>query len=167
MLTDHDRANLVLAGARGAFDDESTAYEPGGEPIVFRMGEGIAGHAAMDQQTIRLGDTSNEPRFAQRPDSEISVRSILCVPLMARATCIGVINLSDSVEDAFEPRHERILAIIANAVAMALQNAQLFYEVTRSRENLAFENKSLRQQLNNRFSPIPSEIAPNFRRPCD
>ena len=152
MLIEKDQEYLVLAAARGAYDDVSTAFEPGAEPIMFPMGEGIAGHSVINQEMIRLDDTDQDVRFIQRPDSGVVVKSILCVPLMARASCIGVINLSDSVENAFEPRHERILAIIGNAVAMALQNAQLFYEVTRSRENLAFENKSLRQQLNRQFS---------------
>ncbi len=151
MLLDNEGA-LVLAAARGAFDDEAAAYEPAAQPIIFEAGQGVAGAAVSSRMAIRIDDVNEDSRFHSLPDAEVQPASILCVPLLARGRAIGVLNLSDSVPAAFQPKHERILTIISNAVAMALENASLFFEVARSREALATENKTLKRQLSERFA---------------
>ncbi len=144
---------LVLASGRGAFDEEAGLLEVAAEHPRFAPGQGIAGVVAATRRAIRLDNAAEDPRFVVRPESPTQPVSLLCLPLTVRDRVVGVINLSDSMEGAFEPRHERLLAIIANAVGMAVDNARLFSEVSRSRETLANENHSLRQALAERTSP--------------
>ena len=144
---------LCLAAGRGAFDDVARVYEVAAEHPRFGIGEGVAGHVALHRKAIRLGNAPADARFLRRPDAATQTLSLLCLPLLVRDRVVGVINLSDSAPDAFEPRHERLLAIIANAVAMAAENARLFSAVHRSREVLANENRSLRQALAERSPP--------------
>ena len=144
--------SLVTVAARGAFDENARTYEPSARTPTFAIGEGIAGIAAQSRKVIRLGDATLDPRFKRRPGAVVRPRSLVSIPLASRDQVIGVINLSDSVPDAFEPRHERVLAIIGNAVAIAVENARLFSELSRSREALANENQSLKRQLSDRFS---------------
>ena len=151
MLVDN-AGGLVIVAARGAFDERARTYEPGAESAAFSAGEGIAGAAVQAREVIRLGDATVDDRFKRRPGSTVRPRSLVVVPLASRDRVIGVINLSDSVPDAFEARHERILAIIGNAVAISIENARLFSEVSQSREVLASENKSLKRLLDDRFS---------------
>ncbi len=151
MLLDADGA-LVLAAARGAFDDAAVTFEVEAELPRFAAGEGVAGQVAQTRGVARLDDAPADPRFVDRGPDAPEVRSLLCLPLTARDRVVGVLNLSDSMEAAFEPRHERILTIVANAVAMAVENARLFSEVSRSREALADENQTLRRALSERFS---------------
>jgi transcriptional regulator with GAF, ATPase, and Fis domain len=151
MLLGDDSA-LYLVAARGAYDEDAATYEPAAQAPSFALGEGIAGQVVESRTTIRIDDTSVDERFVPRPDSTILPLSLLCVPLLSRDKVVGVINLSDSIEAAFESNHERILALVNNAVGMAMENALLFAEVTRSRENLAHENKTLKRQLSDRFS---------------
>ncbi|MEZ4434500.1 MAG: sigma-54-dependent Fis family transcriptional regulator [bacterium] len=142
---------LVLAAARGAFDDAPATFEPAAQAPVFAPGEGIAGAAVAARAAIRLDHAPADPRFAPRPGDR-SIAALLCLPLTVRDRVVGVINLSDSLEGAFEPRHERLLAIIANTVAMAVDNARLFSAVSQARERLAHENQHLRRQLDDRFA---------------
>jgi len=144
---------LVLAAGRSADDDAARVFEVAAEQPRFRMGEGIAGQVAQSRRAIRLGRAGDDPRFVPRLGAPHDTQSLLCLPLLVRDRVVGVINLSDSAPDAFEPRHERLLAIIANAVAMAAENARLFSAVSRSREALANENRSLRQALAERTAP--------------
>ena len=144
---------LVLAAGRGADDDAARVFEVAAEQPRFRMGEGIAGQVALSRRAIRLGRAAEDLRFVPRAGTTRDTQSLLCLPLLVRDRVVGVINLSDSMPDAFEPRHERLLAIIANAVAMAAENARLFSAVSRSREALANENRSLRQALAERSAP--------------
>jgi transcriptional regulator with GAF, ATPase, and Fis domain len=140
-------SGLVLGAGKGAYDDEPTVIEVAAEHPRFTLGEGIAGIVAATRKFIRLDDAPSDPRFVARPESTVVPTSLLCLPLTVRDRVVGVINLSDSLPGAFEPRHERLLAIIANTVGMAAENARLFSEVSRSREALANENKNLRQAL--------------------
>jgi len=142
---------LVCVAARGAFDDAAVTFEEVAEAVSFAAGEGICGAVVASGVAVCLHDARADPRFVERPASEVSPVSLLCLPLTARDRVVGVLNLSDSTEGAFEPRHERLLAIIANTVAMAVQNARLFAAVSRSREALASENRHLRRALGERF----------------
>ncbi len=160
-----ERAGLVLVAARGAFDEKATTYEPVAEAAAFAAGEGVAGMTAAEGRAMCLEDARTHPAFVPRPTSEVQPVSLLCLPLTARDRVVGVLNLSDSVPGAFEPRHERLLAIVANAVAMAVENARLFSEVSRSREALATENLSLRRALGERFGfKGLVGTSPSFRR---
>ncbi|MCK6569919.1 sigma 54-interacting transcriptional regulator [Myxococcota bacterium] len=143
---------LVLGAARGAYDDAATVFEIAAEHPRFAPGEGIAGAVAATRKPIRLDEAPADARYVDRPDSPVSPMSLLCLPLTVRDRVVGVINLSDSLPGAFEPRHERLLAIIANSVGMAAENARLFSEISRSREALAHENRNLRQALAERVA---------------
>ena len=147
MLTEPGVDGLVLAAAQGAYREEAHICEVAAEPVRFEAGEGVAGTVLSTGQAIRIDNAALDERFVPRDGSGVEPVSLLCLPLIARDRTIGVLNLSDSLPDAFELRHERILAIITNSVAMAVENARLFSEVSRSREALASENQSLRQAL--------------------
>ena len=153
MLSVPGGRGLLLSAARGAFDERTMVVETAAEePRFVGMGTsgaglGIAGLVAQSREAIRLDDAPNDPRFLKLPSSPVSPVSLLCLPLTVRDRIVGVINLSDSAKGVFEPRHERLLAIIANSVAMAADNARLFSEVSRSREALAHENRTLREAL--------------------
>lgn len=140
-------AGLVLGAGKGAYDDAPSVIEIAAEHPRFALGQGIAGIVAATRRVIRLDNAAADPRFVARPESPVVPVSLLCLPLTVRDRVVGVINLSDSLPGAFELRHERLLAIIANTVGMAAENARLFSEVSRSREALASENKNLRQAL--------------------
>ena len=142
---------LVRLAARGAYDEMAATYEEAAEAATFGAGEGIAGAVAAQGRAIRIDDARADPRFVKLPDSDVTPVSLMCLPLTVRDRVVGVLNLSDSAPGAFEPRHERLLAIIANAVAMAVENARLFSAVSRSREALASENRNLRRALGERF----------------
>ena len=150
MLLDDD-GDLILTAARGAFDQEARTYEFLAQPRSFKAGEGLAGQAVSAGRVVRVDDAPQEEAFVVRTDSEVQPRSLLCLPLLVRGSVIGVINLSDSVPGAFELRHERILALIANSVAIGVQNALLFSEVSRSRR-ASPTRTVLKRQLSDRFS---------------
>ncbi|MEE2756116.1 MAG: sigma-54-dependent Fis family transcriptional regulator [Myxococcota bacterium] len=160
-----DEQSLYLVAARGAYDDQAATFAFAAQDASFELGEGVAGIAAATQTPIRIDNTADYEPFIDDRDHRVIPKSLLTVPLQSRGKVIGVINLSDSLPDAFESKHERIIALITNAVAMAIENAMLFSEVTESRERLASENLQLKQQLSDRFS-VDGLIgnSPPFRR---
>ena len=147
-----DAEECILRSAMGTFDDRAAYFDPEKSSTVFRIDEGVIGEAITLKQTIRVDDTRLDKRFVERSDAEVHPRSLLVVPLIYAERVVGVVNLSDSEVEAFEPRHERLLVIAANSTALAFETATLFAEVSESREQLEEENEALKQQLSGHVS---------------
>src|SRR5206468_4352039 len=54
------------------------------------LGQGITGTAAATGHSVRVSDTSKDPRYINAIDS---VRSELAVPLMLQGKCVGVLDI--------------------------------------------------------------------------
>src|SRR5579884_3269542 len=60
------------------------------ESLRIPIGQGITGSAAATGHSVRVADTSQDPRYINAIDS---VRSELAVPLMLQGKCIGVLDI--------------------------------------------------------------------------
>ena len=65
--------------------------------------------------------------FQDPPDNY--VQSWLAVPLKTKGKIIGMINLDGKKKDQFTEHHAELAVTFANQVAIALENASLFYEL--------------------------------------
>ena len=65
--------------------------------------------------------------FQNPPDNY--VQSWLAVPLKTKGKIIGMINLDGKKKDQFTEHHAEMAVTFANQVAIALENASLFYEL--------------------------------------
>ncbi len=92
---------------------------------------GIVAAAARAGETIYLPDVAQDPRYLPgRADN----RSEVCVPLKVRGRVIGVLNAESPTLDAFNSGDRRLLETLADATAVALENARLFTSLRRSEE---------------------------------
>jgi PAS domain S-box-containing protein len=96
------------------------------EMAKLNIGEGAAGIAVANRQTIYIPDTHQEPDFIFF-DQE--VRSLMVIPLMSQGEIIGTINVDDNKPHAFGPEQEQLLSIAAAQAAIAIENARLFARV--------------------------------------
>jgi diguanylate cyclase (GGDEF)-like protein len=89
--------------------------------------EGIAGWVASHDEALLIPDVAQDPRFSARMDtlSGFRTRSVIAVPLRARARCIGVLELINALhERVFEVRDVEILQSYADFAAIAIHNAR-------------------------------------------
>jgi PAS domain S-box-containing protein len=116
---------------------ETTRQSP---PPRLPLGEGIPGSVVSSGKPALVTDVSQDPRWSPDSDraADIATRSVLCVPLVAKETVIGAIELVNKLEGSFTQEDLRLLESIAAPVAIAIQNAQLhrqvqqqLYEVTK------------------------------------
>jgi two-component system NarL family sensor kinase len=70
-------------------------------------------------------DVSREPRYVAAPEVGFT-RSEIAVPLLRDGELLGVLDIQSSKLDAFEPRDVDIIATLADQLAIALENAELF-----------------------------------------
>jgi sigma-B regulation protein RsbU (phosphoserine phosphatase) len=99
------------------------------------LGEGICGTAAALRQSIRVANVELDPRYVSCFE-DLNVRSELTVPLIFKDRLIGVIDLESFSYDAFGSRHEQLLSTVASSLAIALENARLYEELSESEARL-------------------------------
>ena len=106
------------------------------------VGQGITGTAAATGLAVRVSDTSNDPRYINAIDS---VRSELAVPLMVQGKCVGVLDIQSRHLDYFTRDQQSILTLLANRLAVAIENARLFQKVRAQADTLLLLNEVSRE----------------------
>ena len=96
------------------------------ESLRIPMGQGITGTAAATGHSVRVSDTSKDPRYINAIES---VRSELAVPLIVRGKCVGVLDIQSRHLDYFTRDQQNILTLLASRLAIAIENARLFEKV--------------------------------------
>ncbi len=100
--------------------------------MVGRFGKARALHEGVIGRTYRTGnsqlvpDVHLDPEYFVGDDQPISIRSELAVPIKLREEILGVLNLESERENAFTTEDLILAELLAEALALALDNAQLY-----------------------------------------
>ncbi len=99
--------------------------------LRLKIGEGVAGWVAREAKSLLVPDVRKDPRWCERVDSmtRFETRSILCVPLVARGSVLGVIELVNAEPESFSEPDLRLLESMADYAAIAIENARNFLRV--------------------------------------
>src|ERR1700756_3190230 len=97
------------------------------------MGQGITGTAAATGHSVRVSDTSKDPRYINAIES---VRSELAVPLIVRGKVVGVLDIQSRHLDYFTRDQQNILTLLGSRLAIAIENARLFERVKEQADTL-------------------------------
>ncbi|MDR1940699.1 MAG: GAF domain-containing protein [Endomicrobium sp.] len=130
MLIDKNDNELYIAAARGLPKDVILA-------VRIKIGEGVSGKVAQTGKPIFVEDIESDIRFL-RPNSadRYKSKSFVSVPLLVKNKVIGVLNVNATREiESFEDRDIRLLMILADQVAMTLDNVELYNNL----QNFYFE----------------------------
>ena len=127
-LVDEEQRMLV----RWAQTAVSEAPEMPSFPLDSERGLLVA--VARSGEPIYLPDVSQDPRYV---GGEFPSRSELCVPLRVGGQVIGVLNAESEKLDDFSLADRQLLEALANAAAIAIENARLFELTQRQSERLA------------------------------
>ena len=104
--------------------------------VRIKMGQGIAGWVAANQQAVIVPDVSQDTRFFSQVDekTKMETHSIVAVPVCFREHCLGVIELINCFgSEGFGDRDLALLEALADFAAIALENArhvQRIHELT-------------------------------------
>jgi diguanylate cyclase (GGDEF)-like protein len=123
-----------------AFEGVVGAYEKVDfELLRTRLGEGFTGWVGLHGLPLLINDANNDPRGATIPGTDEVDESMLVVPMRYDERVIGVITLSKLGLNQFDEDNLRLLSILADQAATAVESARL---LTRS-ERLALELRGL------------------------
>lgn len=135
-LAGAQRAFLMLQDAQGelytvvARNWKLESLSPG-EHEISRT---VINRVVQDGEALLTTNAQEDPRFdGIQSVVAYSLRSILCVPLKVKDDLIGVIYADNRVKEGiFTENHRFLLSAFANQAAAALENAQLFNDLSMS-----------------------------------
>jgi phosphoserine phosphatase RsbU/P len=115
-LKDERRHDLFIAYSVGYPEDRVRG-------VRLKIGQGIIGTAVADEHPILVPDVLADPRYVEIVPG---TRSELVVPLRRKGKILGALNLLHPAVGQFTDLDEAILRQFAAAVAVGIENAQLF-----------------------------------------
>ncbi len=121
LMLDEERQELTFELALGEKGKDVSAFR-------VKVGEGVAGWVAQTGQPTIVNDTSKDPRFARRFDSQtqFQTKAILCAPLISRGRTIGVVQVINRRGGKFTQGDLELLLTLVEPCAIAIENAVLF-----------------------------------------
>jgi len=119
MLIDEKAGELVIRAT------QSVSEEYNKKPPL-KLGEGIAGKVAKENQPVTIKDVTKEKEYKYgNIAKKEGLCSLLCVPLALKGKVIGVINCYTPSPHDFTETEIDVLTSIANQAAVAIENTEL------------------------------------------
>ncbi|MDY7077491.1 MAG: response regulator [Chloroflexota bacterium] len=99
---------------------------------TIQPGEGIVGYVVQSGDSKLVNNVERDPHFLADVDDETGFTShtILCVPLKIRDRVIGAIEVINKLDGVFTEQDLELLQAMAASVAVAVENANLYSELT-------------------------------------
>ena len=92
----------------------------------LRLGEGIAGRVAAENQPIQVLDVRKDERYVNKEIAEKeNLCSLLSVPMTVKGKVIGVLSCYTSQPHEFTQHEINLLTALANQAAVAIENTEL------------------------------------------
>lgn len=139
MLLDDEASQLVRRATLGSALNDLTH---------FPLGLGVAGWVAQHREPLLIDDVTVEPRWiapVAGSGEHKQTGALLAVPLLASDELLGVLTLSHPEIGYFTIDHQRMLTVVANTVAVAIRNADLYGYISDQATRLASMVRSERE----------------------
>jgi GAF domain-containing protein len=101
--------------------------------VRLKMGEGLTGWVAQNRKTARVGNINKDERclaYLAGTNSEVAV------PLLYDDELIGVLNVEHQKYGAFSEEDQKLLEVIGNQAAIAINNARLYSQLAEKNQHL-------------------------------
>ncbi|MBI5080838.1 MAG: PAS domain S-box protein [Chloroflexi bacterium] len=125
-LFDYVTNNLGII-ACGWRDDEPEDSAHGKRMIHLTQERSLVARAARDREAVLVNDVTQDPTWLPN-DILPETKSELAVPMVVGDTLVGVFDAQSEVIGRFSEDDVRTFSTLANAVAVAVQNATLYAE---------------------------------------
>lgn len=123
MLINKNTNTLEIIAARGLSEEVIKTTQ-------IHIGEGIAGLVAREGKTVYCEDIENDVRFMRNSKVKYSSKSFVAVPLKIKNKVIGVLNINSKRKGKqFSQMDIKLLDILANQAAVAIENIQLYKDM--------------------------------------
>jgi GAF domain-containing protein len=122
--------------------------------LRFAQGEGLVGSVVETRKALIIPDTSTDPRFLPGP---VEIGSMLMVPLVTRDEVIGVLTAERKSKGGFDTTAQLLLSTLADQAVIAIENARLYEEITRSAQELEQKVEERTEELAQAIEELTEE----------
>ena len=124
------------------------------EELALSLENSPAGWAFKARRPLVLNRVHEEGRPFEIPAKLIAqgVRSACRIPLISRDRVLGTLNLASLRENAFLDDEVNLLSQVASQIALALNNAISFRQLSEVKEKLADEKQYLEGEIRSKFN---------------
>ncbi len=147
LLYDEKNERLVRSVGANAIGD-TLDMSVLGDAIPIHANLSLNALAARTQKQVVVGDVAHSPHYLHL-NTLPSTRSEMVIPMMLGNQLLGTFDLQSDVVDFFGEEEVGVLSALADQIAVALRNAQLFMEVQAAREKAEEADKVKSQFLAN------------------
>ncbi len=115
----------------------SSGLTPGERERIGEIphGRGLLGLLLHENQALRVANIRDDPRSAGFPPHHPEMTTLLGAPVIFRDRIIGNLYVTEKGDgEEFDDRDEEIVRLLAAQAAVAIHNAELYEEATRSAE---------------------------------
>jgi nitrate/nitrite-specific signal transduction histidine kinase len=133
-LFNDDKTELVMVGGTG---NAGRAMLAAGHQI--ERGRGLVGRAAENKRPVVVSDVTRDPGWLPNPLLP-NTRSEIATPIMLGDDVLGVLDVQQDIRGGLTRADAELLQSIANQVAIALRNAELYEYAQQAAEREAIVN---------------------------
>jgi diguanylate cyclase (GGDEF)-like protein len=123
-ITNTDEAHVLLADDHGYLQPLAEQTRDGGAPAPLPYDGAIAGHIA---RAVALAAPVLERSVADAGVGRTGAQSLLIVPLLHEGRVNGLVCLVGAGEGRFDDDHARLMQILSDQAAVAIENARLLF----------------------------------------
>src|SRR5207248_10965406 len=139
--------------------DVTIALDKKGQTInrsAYRNSRGTVIRVVKTREPILTDDAQIDDAFKEQESiMAYGIRSIMCAPLVVRDHCIGAVYVDSRINaNLFGPKHRDMLQAFCHQAAIAIDNARLFADLTRTIRQVN-EDK---QYMDNIFASIANGL---------
>ena len=126
----------------------------------------VTGRAVMEGRAIHISDLQavlgEFPDVPRRPG--ITIRTLLCIPLMREGVAIGVLQIRRTEIRPFTDKQMSLVQTFADQAVIAMENARLFNELEARNKDLAesLEQQTATSEILKVISSSPTDEQPVF-----
>jgi len=154
-----ERGFLALINPMTNELDFTIALDKQGQTIdrsAYRNSRGTVIRVVKTREPILTDDAQIDDAFKKQESiMAYGIRSIMCAPLVVRDHCIGAVYVDSRINaNLFGPKHRDLLLAFCHQAAIAIDNARLFADLTRTIRQVN-EDK---QYMDNIFASIANGV---------
>jgi diguanylate cyclase (GGDEF)-like protein len=86
----------------------------------------LSGACVREGRALYAADCTSDPRVDADACRALGIRSMVCLPLISHATCVGACKAFSSRPDAFTEQHFAVLSNIASIIAASISHSLQF-----------------------------------------
>jgi formate hydrogenlyase transcriptional activator len=149
-----DYLGLLLHEAEGNILRVHVLEQPPGSPVspgplIYPVGDVPGGLVLKSQQPVILSSRADYERWPRLEESarQYGVQSTCWLPLTTARRQLGTLSFACKQPAAYDSADFDFLRLVANQVAVAVENALAFEEIAALKDQLAKENAYLEQEV--------------------